>query len=151
MEDDPKEVEPDLSRILMSDILRDVMPSNLQPDDNMEALANNYIIVVLGRTVGAESTPLVGTLLGFTFEGKNLEVEARVQLEDALDLTSGSPYAERKVNVNFQYVELHEGENVRRFQVDDGETYGFELAGARLGPIDYKRKMCTLLLSLRAT
>lgn len=143
MDEDVSVAVPDNSRVLMSDVLRDALPREMS--DDTQALALNYVMVVLGRVIDGMESPLVGTLEGFMAQGDTIEVEAKVELDEALLTMTGAPSANPRRNIHFVFVELHDGEKVSAF---GGESQ-LELNGVRLGAIDYRRRMCVLMLNLR--
>lgn len=135
----------DNSRVLMSDVLRDALPQESNMSDDTRNLAMNYVMVVMGRIIDNVEKPLVGTLEGFMTQGDVIELEAKVELDEALLTMTGAPSAKQRRNVRFAFIELHDGENVSAF----GGDFEMELDGVRLGAIDYRRRMCVLMLNLR--
>ena len=132
----------------MSDVLRDVLPDDLAPDDELGAMAKNYIIVILGRITNfADEVPLLGTLEAIMCQDDDVEIEVKVQLDEALTIVRTAKSVIERQHVRFSFIELHVGEDITRFEPASG--FGFALKGSRIGQIDYRRRMCTLLLNLR--
>jgi hypothetical protein len=125
----------------MSDVLREALPPELSSDT--QALAMNYVMVILGRVIDGVDNPLVGTLEGFMSQGDVIEVEAKVELDEALLTMTGARLARPHRDIHFQFIELIDGEKTIAF----GEQ--MKLDGVRLGAIDYQRRMCILMLNLR--
>lgn len=132
----------------MSDVLKGVLPEDVAPTDELGMMAQNYIMIVLGRTLNeSDENPLIGTLEGVMYSGNDVEIEVRVELDEALLFVRGAPSVikDNKLKTSISFIELHVGEKVTRFE----PRAGFSIGGVRVATIDYRRRMCTLLLNLR--
>ena len=126
------EAKADNSRVLMSDVLRGQVPE-LEGEDppGLEAL---YVHAIVALQVGSKRTALAGILRGVLF-GERPELEARVQLEEALDFV-------RADGLQVLGFELHHGERIV-------EVPGpFVVENARIDEVSVAEQLCTLSLGL---
>lgn len=133
-------------RILMSDVLKDVIPEELSTNDGTST--QNFTIVILGRSVDGNENPVVGALVDIMFADHDIEIGIKIQLDDALLMLTSMPSTVNRRDISFNFIELHNGEDVTRFE-PTSQRNTFEIKGVRLGEIDKQRGMCVLLLNLR--
>ena len=138
---EPQEVIPNIDEVLMSDVLHGQVP---EFDDEAEALAENYVIVVFNVIYNNQLEPFTGTLTSIAcLDNCSIEIESRVELESAMKVLKSTKRCVEQLTVSFDEIELHQGENelVRL----EGP---FDLGGCRILDVDYQRNMCSLLLQL---
>jgi hypothetical protein len=140
---DEKQAKVDNSRLLMSDALKGIVPEEFETNDQVEAMASNTILCILHDTFGQ---PIVGAIqdVGFQAEKFSVDIEVKTTLEDGMKLIQTAPWCIDRHDVKFEKIEFHVGEDVTTLDSNDG----FHLVGVRVGLVDVKRRMCTVLLSL---
>lgn len=143
MTDDQNFATPDTSRLLMSDALKDLLPTDLVDAATVSDIAQGFVVVILGTCFEGNESPMTGVLNSFMFAGDELEVEANVQLEDGMKALRSAPDVVDGLDLVINFVELHLADEITRFEA------GYAVAGARLCAIDAQRRMCTLLLNLQ--
>jgi hypothetical protein len=127
------EVQPDTSKVLMSESLRGTVP------DLEEGVAPDvqFVIAIGHRKVGNKEEPLVGSLVGVLFDQKP-EIEIKVTVEEAINVIEAQ-------NLSFEKFEMHHGERIF-------ELVGpFSVSAARMQDFDVATQMCVLMLSLSRT
>jgi hypothetical protein len=132
-----KLVEPKVDRILMSDSLQGNMPE--LEGGQVEEMAASFVIVTINVDFpGKGMLGFAGSLRSLMYDGKTVELETAVQLDDGLR------FLEDPKGWLLQFV-LHPGEDepIKRFETPHS------VEGCRLMDIDYRRGMCTLLLQLK--
>jgi hypothetical protein len=144
-DDELPEAKAHTGRVLMSDVLKDVVPDDISPNDDVGAMAQNFTIVIMGCVTNGNEEPFVGTLDSWMFQGNDLEVTLKVELDVGLSMLKASPHVVNGTSISFSFIELHNGEDVTRLEPVDG----FSIKGSRIEQIDLRRRMCTLLLNLR--
>ena len=132
-------IQPETSRVLMSDVLRGKVPAELEDEALVGAadvLEQSVVSVIANVQVGrGKATAIVGILRSVLFENEP-ELEFRVQLDDALAVVSTE-------GLQFLGFELHYGE--RQIKVPGP----FLIKGARIDDIDPHVGLCGLSLGLR--
>ena len=137
-----KLVITDPSRLLMSDVLKGHVP-DMESDSGLSEMASNYVLVILDRVInGVDNKPISGILEGFMVRSDELEVEVKITLDDALDLI------EPGIEVTFNSCQLHSGERVIE-HVPPHPRPCYTLGGVRFSSIDYRHRMCVVILNLR--
>ena len=145
IDDELPEAKAHTSRILMSDVLKGIMPEDVDATDDVAAVAQNFTIVILGCCIRGDETPMVGTLDSVMFQEHILELSVKVELDTALAMLKAAPcLSGGPVDVRFNFVELHNGEDITRFEPDGGMS----IKGVRVEQVDHHRRMCMLLLNL---
>ena len=143
-EDDLPEAKAHTSRVLMSDVLKDIVPDDISPTDDVETMAQNFTIVIMGYVTNGNEVPFVGTLDSLMFQDTDLELTIKVELDVGLVMLKACPSVIGGTNVRFSFIELHNGEDITRLEPDDG----FFIKGLRIEQVDHRRRMCMLLLNL---
>lgn len=144
-DDDLNEAKAHTSRILMSDVLKGVMPDDVLATDDVAAVAQNFTIVILGCSIQGDESPMVGTLDSVMFQEHILELSVKVELDTALSMLKAAPcLAGGPIDIRFNFIELHNGEDITRFEPTDGMT----IKGVCVEQVDHHRRMCMLLLNL---
>ena len=134
---EPEEVVPETGGILMSEQLRGIVPEN---DEDLVAMANRYIMVVIDYTINAVSTAAPGTLTSFMRDKEGIELEGRFQLSDGLQIAMSD-------GVHVSQFSFHSGE-IEEPQSFENDGKGFVLDACRIQAIDYAKEMCSLDMRL---
>jgi hypothetical protein len=144
-EEDLPEAKAHTGRVLMSDVLKDIVPDDISPTDDVGAMAQNFTIVIMGCVTNGNESPFVGTLDSLMFQDADLELTLKVELDVGLAMVKSMPSVIGATSIGFSFIELHNGEDVTRLEPDDG----FSVKGLRIEQVDHRRRMCMLLLNLQ--
>lgn len=130
---EPKAIQADTSRILMSDALQGQLAD--LTDEAYDSLAGAGVYVIVDRRVGGQQLPLAGVLRSVLFD-VTPELEMRVQLEEALAVVQAT-------DLTIGEVELQHGEKTTVKMPGP-----FTIKAARIEDIDVPGQLCVLLLQL---
>lgn len=139
------EAKPDRSKILMSDALKELLPSELSESASLIDLAENMVMVTIGtRTIEGEE-PIVGSLASIMFAGEELELDVHITMEDAAKIVASAPLVSDRKLLDFTFISITMNKQEFTFKQDQA----FKNAGVRIGSFDHRRRMCTLMMNLR--
>ena len=131
-------VQPDTSRVLMSEILKGNVPE-LEGDGEeapVDLNVGHVVVIATKRTAGStQLSAIVGILRGVLFD-VDPEIEFRVQLTEAMDIIE-TP------GISFDGFELHHGERIIKIPGP------YNVKTARIDEIAAAEQMCTLGLHLK--
>lgn len=127
------ELKPNVSRILMSDILKDQVPE--LESDAVDELQKQYVHVIADRRIGGQQVPIAGLLVAVLFD-ITPELEFRVELGEAL------------ATVKAEQLSIHS------FELQHGDVTvpvpgPFMVKAARIQDVDVFNQTCVLSLQLQ--
>lgn len=132
-------IQPENSKVLMSDILRGKVPEELEDEamaGAVDALERSVVSVIANVQIGTgKSTAVTGILQSVLFENEP-ELEFKLVLDDALAIVEAQ-------ELKFLGFELHYGERI--IKVPGPLT----IKGARIDQIDAAHGLCVLSLGFK--
>ncbi len=133
MTDNSNVLKPNVSRILMSDVLKDKVPE--LESDAVDELQNQYVHVVADRRIGGQQIPIAGLLVAVLF-GAIPELDFKVELSEALITVKAD-------QLSINSFELQHGD------VTVPVPGPFYVKAARIQDIDVFNQTCVLSLQLQ--
>ena len=127
------DVQPDTSRVLMSDVLKGNVPE-LEGDVTEGVPNNRHVVVIAEKVTAVKKEGLVGILRGVFFDTEP-EISFRIELDEAMGLVEAPA-------LSFNSFELHHGERIVKMPGP------FIVKAARIDDISAQDQLCTISLHL---